>query len=100
VLALQEWAAQCHGADTGLTAQRSTVAGMGSPRELLEQHRGVIPGRVKVVVRSRGVTTLNAHTRGREQVHAGALERGGPRPRGRQALERGGPRPTGQLTLG
>jgi hypothetical protein len=31
VLALQEWAAQCHGADTGLVAQCSIVAGMGSP---------------------------------------------------------------------
>jgi hypothetical protein len=26
-----EWAAQCHGADTGLVAQSPTVAGMGSP---------------------------------------------------------------------
>jgi hypothetical protein len=30
-LAVQEWAAQCHGADTGLVAQSPTVAGMGSP---------------------------------------------------------------------
>jgi hypothetical protein len=30
-LAVQEWAAQCHGADTGLVAQFPTVAGMGSP---------------------------------------------------------------------
>jgi hypothetical protein len=30
-LAVQEWAAQCHGADTGLVAQFTTVAGMGSP---------------------------------------------------------------------
>jgi hypothetical protein len=29
-LAVQEWAAQCHGADTGLVAQLPTVAGMGS----------------------------------------------------------------------
>jgi hypothetical protein len=28
-----------------------------------------------------------------------ALERGGPRPRGRSALERGGPRPRGRLSL-
>jgi hypothetical protein len=26
------------------------VAGMGSPRELAEQHRGMIPRRVRVVV--------------------------------------------------
>jgi hypothetical protein len=31
VLAVQEWAAQCHGADTGLVAQSPIVAGMGSP---------------------------------------------------------------------
>jgi hypothetical protein len=99
VLAVQEWAAQCHGADPGLTAQRSTVAGMGSHRELVEQHRGVIPRRVRVVVRSRGVRALNARTRGREQVRAGALERGGPRPRGSLALERGGPRPRGRLAV-
>jgi hypothetical protein len=30
-LSVQEWAAQCHGADTGLVAQFPTVAGMGSP---------------------------------------------------------------------
>jgi hypothetical protein len=30
-LAVPEWAAQCHGADTGLVAQSPTVAGMGSP---------------------------------------------------------------------
>jgi hypothetical protein len=30
-LAVQEWAAQCHGADTGHTAQLPAVAGMGSP---------------------------------------------------------------------
>jgi hypothetical protein len=30
VLAVLEWAAQCHGADTGLIAQFPTMAGMGS----------------------------------------------------------------------
>jgi hypothetical protein len=30
-LAILEWVAQCHGADTGLIAQSPTVAGMGSP---------------------------------------------------------------------
>jgi hypothetical protein len=32
-------------------------------------------------------------------MRVGALERGGPRPRGRLALERGGPRPRGHLAL-
>jgi hypothetical protein len=30
-LVVQEWAAQCHGADTGRVAQSPTVTGMGSP---------------------------------------------------------------------
>jgi hypothetical protein len=30
-LAVQAWAAQCHGADTGLVAQYPTVVGMGFP---------------------------------------------------------------------
>jgi hypothetical protein len=40
-LAVQEWAAQCHGADTGLAAQSPTVAGMGSPWGV----GGTAPGR-------------------------------------------------------
>jgi hypothetical protein len=31
VLAIREWAAQCHGADTGHVAQFPAVAGMGFP---------------------------------------------------------------------
>jgi hypothetical protein len=31
-LAVLKWAARCHGADTGLVAQSTTVAGMGSPQ--------------------------------------------------------------------
>jgi hypothetical protein len=31
VLAVREWAAQCHGADTGHTAQFPAVAGIGFP---------------------------------------------------------------------
>jgi hypothetical protein len=42
-------AAQCHGADTGLTSQCCIVAGMASPRGSVEQHRGVIPSRVRVM---------------------------------------------------
>jgi hypothetical protein len=34
-------------------------------------------------------------SRNEGDVRGGALERGGPRPRGRPALERGGPRPRG-----
>jgi hypothetical protein len=32
VLAVREWAAQCHRADTGLIAQCPTLAGMGFPK--------------------------------------------------------------------
>jgi hypothetical protein len=45
-LAVQELAAQCHGADTGLIAQSPQWRGWASPRELAEQRRGVIPKRV------------------------------------------------------
>jgi hypothetical protein len=30
-LVILKWAAQCHGANTGLVAQSPTVVGMGSP---------------------------------------------------------------------
>jgi hypothetical protein len=64
------------------------------------------PGRDPQARQSSGVTccvrALNARTRVREQVRASvgkaradALERSGPRPRGRSALERGGPRSRG-----
>jgi hypothetical protein len=45
---------------------------MASPRELAEQRWGVIPKRVRVVARPCGVRALNARTRVREQVRAGA----------------------------
>jgi hypothetical protein len=67
-LAIQEWAAQCHGADTGLVAQSPQWRGWASPRELAEQCRGVIPRRV--MVRLCYVRALNARTRVREQVRS------------------------------
>jgi hypothetical protein len=65
-LAILKWAAQFHGADTGLVAQSPTVAGMGPPRELAEQRRGVIPRRV--MARLCCVRALNARACVREQV--------------------------------
>jgi hypothetical protein len=65
-LAVWEWVAQCHGADTGHVAQPPTVAGMGSPRELAEQCWGVIPRHM--MARLCRVRALNARTRVREQV--------------------------------
>jgi hypothetical protein len=86
-------------ADTGLVAQRSTVAGWVPPKELVEQRWGVIPRRVRVVARPCGVRAFNARTRRWEQARVGAFERGGPRSRGRLALERGGPRPRVRLAV-
>jgi hypothetical protein len=42
---------------------------------------------------------LGRASRNGGNVHVGALERGGPRPRGRPALERGGPHPRGRTAL-
>jgi hypothetical protein len=67
-LAVLEWAAQCHGADTGLAAQPPQWQGWAPPRELAEQRRGVIPRRV--MARLCCVRALNAHTRVREQVRS------------------------------
>jgi hypothetical protein len=39
-LAVLKWAAQCHGADTGLVAQSPTMAGMGSPQGVGETAPG------------------------------------------------------------
>jgi hypothetical protein len=46
---VREWAAQCHGADTGLTAQCRTVVGMASPGGLTKQRRDMIPRRCQWV---------------------------------------------------
>jgi hypothetical protein len=51
--AVQEWVAQCHGADTGLTAQCRTVTGMALPGGLAEQRRDMILMRVRGVARIR-----------------------------------------------
>jgi hypothetical protein len=67
-LAVQEWAPQCHGADTGLVAQFPTVAAMGSPWGVGGTAPGVIPRRI--VARLCCVRALNAHTRVREQVRS------------------------------
>jgi hypothetical protein len=45
VEAVREWAAQCHGVDTGLPARSRTASGMAAQRGLVEQHRDMIPRR-------------------------------------------------------
>jgi hypothetical protein len=42
---VREWAAQCHGVDTSLTAQSRTVPVMASQRGLAKQRRDMIPRR-------------------------------------------------------
>jgi hypothetical protein len=83
--------AQCHGADTGLTAQYRTLAGMASPGGLAEQHRDMIPRRGVDSSLTRalaGVRTLNALVGG-----AGAGAAGPREPRARRSLTRGGDQP-------
>jgi hypothetical protein len=67
-LAVQEWAAQCHGADAGLVAHPPQWRGWASPRELAKQRQGVIPRRVMAQLCC--VRALNARTRVREQVRS------------------------------
>jgi hypothetical protein len=43
------------------------VAGMAFPRESVEQRRGVIPRRVRVVAQSCGIRALNARAREQER---------------------------------
>jgi hypothetical protein len=113
-LAVHEWVAQCHGADTGHTAQYRTMAGVASPGGLAEQRRDLIPRRVRgtaCVDLFAGVRALNApvggagtgaaspwEPRARRRLARGgrpAFERSGPHPRGRPSLERGGTSPEG-----
>jgi hypothetical protein len=68
VLAVQEWATQCHKADTGLVAQSPQWRGWASPRELAEQRRGVIPR--LVMVQPCCVRALNVRARVREQARS------------------------------
>jgi hypothetical protein len=114
VSAVREWAAQCHGVDTGPAAQCLTVEGMASPGELAEHRRDMIPRRVRRTARRGFIFDPGAckcqnikcpcrgsRYRGGEPVRSSMrrnLTRGGnrpsseaePHPRGRLALERGG----------
>jgi hypothetical protein len=99
--AVQEWVAQCHGADTGLTTQCRTVAGMASPGGLSEQRREMIPRHVRGTTWCGFVFDLGAcmcqnikclgrgrRYRGGEPVRASSEAE--PHPKGRPALERSG----------
>jgi hypothetical protein len=79
--AVRERVAQCHGVDTGLTAQCPTAAGMASPGGLAEQRRGMIPKRIRgtaCVDSFAGVRALNAPVGG---AGTGAASSWGPRAR-------------------
>jgi hypothetical protein len=111
--------AQCHGADTVLTAQCRIVAGMASLGGLAEQSRDMIPKRVKGMTCRGFVFDLcvymcqNIKCSGRGSRYGGgepvsasseaetrsrgrpALEQDRTHPRGRPALKRGGTSPEG-----
>jgi hypothetical protein len=72
---------------------------MASPREFAEQRRGVIPRCVRVGVRPCGVKALNAHTRVREQVRAGAWEMRAWVPSSVANPARGGAQPSSEVDL-
>jgi hypothetical protein len=125
-LAVQKWAAQCHGDDTGLTAQCRTVAGMASPGGLAERRRDMIPRRVRGMARrgfvfdpgackcqdikcsGRGsrygvgepVTASSeaeSHPRVRPALQRGVVSpEGATGPRARQNLTRGGDQPSSE----
>jgi hypothetical protein len=58
---VREWVAQCHGADTGLTAQCRIVAGMASQGGLAERRRDMILRRVRGTAWRRFVFDLGAY---------------------------------------
>jgi hypothetical protein len=70
--------------------------GNGLPRELAKQRRGVVLRRVRVVARPCGVRALNARTRVREQVHAGAWGRRAWVPSSGAGPARGGAEPSSE----
>jgi hypothetical protein len=93
--------AQCRGVDTGLTAQCRIVVGTASPGGLVEQHRDMIPRRVRGTAWRGFVFDLGACMCQNIKCPSRGSRRGGgepmrasseaePHPRGRPALERGG----------
>jgi hypothetical protein len=103
---VRKWVAQCQGADTGLTAQCRTVAGMASPGGLAEQRRDTIPKCVRGAARRGFVFDLDACMCQNIKCSCRGSMYGGGEPvrasseaethsRGRPALERGGASPEG-----
>jgi hypothetical protein len=94
--AVRERLAQCHRADTGLTPQCRTVAGMASLGGLVEQRQDITPRRIRgtaCTYRCQSIKWLGRGGRYGSGMPAGASSKEEPHPRGRLALERGGPRP-------
>jgi hypothetical protein len=91
-LAVLKWAAQCHGADTGLVTQSPIVAGMGSPYRV----GGTVPGRDSQA-RNGAALLCQSIKCSCPCAGAGALVReppleGGGDPRARRTLLEGAPR--------
>jgi hypothetical protein len=103
--AIRELAAQCHGADTGLTAQCHTVAGVASPAGLAKHRRDMIPrwcqrhGEDSSLTRASALCQNIKCSGRRSGCGSGELTRASSEtescPRGRPALERGGVSPEG-----
>jgi hypothetical protein len=104
---VQEWVAQCRRADTGLTAQYRTVAGMASPRGLAEQRRDLTPRHIRGTARickCQSIKWLDRGSRYGGGVSAGPsgevdLTRGGVSPQARRDLARGGAQPSSKANL-
>jgi hypothetical protein len=100
--AVREWAAQCRGADTGLTAQCRTVAGLATQGGLVEQRQDMTPRHVRgeACVDSSltwvpaDVRALNAPVGGVGTGAASSRE-----PRARRRLARGGDQPSSEADL-
>jgi hypothetical protein len=92
--AVREWAAQCRGAYTGLTAQCRTVAGMASPGGLAEQRRDMNPRRVRGMVRTCRCRSIKWPGQGSRYGMACLRE-----PRAKRNLTRGGDWPSSEADL-
>jgi hypothetical protein len=104
--AVQKWVAQCHRADTGLTAHCRTVAGMASPGGLAKQCWDMIPRRCQRHGEDSSLTRAPALCQNIKCSGQGsgcgssepvrASSEGASSPRARQSLARGGVQPSNE----
>jgi hypothetical protein len=108
VEAIPKWATQCHGVDTGLTAQSRAMPGMASQGGLAKQRWDMIPSSVRGpawrgFAFESGARELGEWARGARAW--GGLERGGDSPdgasspRARRRFARGGAQPSSEVEI-